>query len=414
MTLRLKGSNSGDVSLKAPATAGDNTITLPTSNGSAEQFLKNSGTAGELEFSSMVETSTGVGIGTTAPAGLLSLHKSGNSANYINLTNGATGDSSWSNGMLLGPNSSGDALVWQNENLALRFGTNNTDRMRILGNGRVAVGSDSALTRLHLDGTDNDVDNVLLLTAANLAAGAGGKIAFGGNYDGTNRTSWADIKGSKESGTSGEYGGYLSLSTRPGGGSNTERIRITSGGVVAVNRTTALHGGVFVLDYTNGTSAGLAIKDTQTSGTGVVLHVVNGSGTVVGGISQNQSTTSFNQNSDYRLKENVVDIADGITRVKQLQPKRFNFIADNTTTVDGFIAHEAQTVVPEAVTGTHNQVDDDNNPVYQGIDQSKLVPLLTAALQEAIGKIETLETQNTAQQTQIDDLLARVTALEAA
>ena len=69
MTLRLKGSNSGDVSLKAPATAGDNTITLPTSNGSAEQFLKNSGTAGELEFSNMVETSTGVGVGvTTAPA----------------------------------------------------------------------------------------------------------------------------------------------------------------------------------------------------------------------------------------------------------------------------------------------------------------------------------------------------------
>ena len=50
MTLRLKGSNSGDVSLKAPATAGDNTITLPTSNGSANQFLMNSGTAGELEF----------------------------------------------------------------------------------------------------------------------------------------------------------------------------------------------------------------------------------------------------------------------------------------------------------------------------------------------------------------------------
>ena len=53
-------------------------------------------------------------------------------------------------------------------------------------------------------------------------------------------------------------------------------------------------------------------------------------------------------NSDYRLKENVVDIADGITRVKQLQPKRFNFIVDADTTVDGFLAHEAQTVVPEA------------------------------------------------------------------
>ena len=85
--------------------------------------------------------------------------------------------------------------------------------------------------------------------------------------------------------------------------------------------------------------------------------------------------------------------------------RRFNFIADANTTVDGFLAHEAQTVVPEAVIGTHNEVDEDGNAVMQGIDKSKLVPLLTAALQEAIAKIETLETANA-------DLVARVTALE--
>ena len=82
-----------------------------------------------------------------------------------------------------------------------------------------------------------------------------------------------------------------------------------------------------------------------------------------------------------------------IDRVKQLAPKPFNFIADPDTTVDGFLAHEAQAVVPEAVTGTHNEVDDDGNAVMQGIDLSKLVPLLTGALQEAIAKIETLETK---------------------
>ena len=138
-----------------------------------------------------------------------------------------------------------------------------------------------------------------------------------------------------------------------------------------------------------------------------------------GSISVTTSSTSFNTSSDYRLKENVTDISDGITRVKQLAPKRFNFIADADTTVDGFLAHEAQTVVPEAVTGTKdalevwtekekeknklpkgvsvgdNKLDDDGNtiPEYQGIDQAKLVPLLTAALQEAIAKIETLETK---------------------
>ena len=118
----------------------------------------------------------------------------------------------------------------------------------------------------------------------------------------------------------------------------------------------------------------------------------NGNG-VVGSIQTSGSSTAFNTSSDYRLKENSINITDGITRLKQLQPKRFNFIADATKIVDGFIAHEAQTVVPEAVTGTHNGVDDEGNAVMQGIDQSKLVPLLTAALQEAIAKIETLETK---------------------
>ena len=116
------------------------------------------------------------------------------------------------------------------------------------------------------------------------------------------------------------------------------------------------------------------------------------SGTRVGQINVNSSSTSYLTGSDYRLKENVTSISDGITRLKTLKPYRFNFKADATTTVDGFLAHEV-TAVPEAITGTKDEVDSDNNPVYQGIDQSKLVPLLTAALQEAVSKIETLETK---------------------
>jgi hypothetical protein len=111
----------------------------------------------------------------------------------------------------------------------------------------------------------------------------------------------------------------------------------------------------------------------------------------VGSIVVDGSSTAYNESSDYRLKENIVNITDGITRVKQLIPRRFNFIIDADKTVDGFLAHEAATVVPEAVTGEYNAVDEDNNPVYQQIDKSKLVPLLTAALKEAIIKIETLE-----------------------
>ena len=146
-----------------------------------------------------------------------------------------------------------------------------------------------------------------------------------------------------------------------------------------------------------------------TTGTGTrnMIGFCDTSSATVGGITHNGSSVSYSTTSDYRLKENVVDMTGAITRVKSLSPKRFNFIADDDdTTVDGFLAHEAQTVVPESVNGTHNEVDDEGNPVYQGIDQSKLIPLLTGALQEAIAKIETLETT-------VADLQTRVTALEA-
>jgi hypothetical protein len=123
------------------------------------------------------------------------------------------------------------------------------------------------------------------------------------------------------------------------------------------------------------------------------LFVFNRNGTEKGNIAVTTIATTYNSVSDYRLKENVTLVFDGITRLLQLRPSRFNFIADPDQTVDGFLAHEAQAVVPECVTGEKDAVDDNGNPVYQGIDQSKLVPLLTAALQEAIAKIEALETR---------------------
>jgi len=118
----------------------------------------------------------------------------------------------------------------------------------------------------------------------------------------------------------------------------------------------------------------------------------DGSMNRIGLIRTSGSGTIYNTTSDYRLKENAVAISDGITRLKTLKPYRFNFKIEPDKTVDGFFAHEV-TAVPEAITGTKDEVDENNKPVYQGIDQSKLVPLLTAALQEAIAKIETLETK---------------------
>ena len=112
----------------------------------------------------------------------------------------------------------------------------------------------------------------------------------------------------------------------------------------------------------------------------------------VGTITTNGSSTSYNTTSDYRLKENVTSLTGAIDRLKTLLPKRFTWKANPSIgIVDGFIAHELQSVIPDAVHGTKDAVDANGHPVYQGIDTSVLVPLLTAALQEAIARIETLE-----------------------
>ena len=113
----------------------------------------------------------------------------------------------------------------------------------------------------------------------------------------------------------------------------------------------------------------------------------------VGSVQINASSTSYNTTSDYRAKENIAPMENSIDRLKELKPCRFNFLVDPENTVDGFIAHETQEVVPEAITGEKDRLDYEGNPEYQGIDQSKLVPLLTAALKEAISKIEQLETR---------------------
>jgi hypothetical protein len=196
-------------------------------------------------------------------------------------------------------------------------------------------------------------------------------------------------------------------------GGYSEDMRIDSSGDTFINATsdptpfTAKFcvvgtGNVLTARTTSSSGATVGAFQTGTYNGGVnVINFYNNSGGTMGTISAtnglNGTTVSYNTSSDHRLKENVEDMTGAIDRVKQLLPKRFNFIADDTNTlVDGFLAHEAQSVVAEAVTGTHNEVDDDDNPVMQGIDQAKLVPLLTGALKEAIAKIEALETRVTA------------------
>ena len=127
------------------------------------------------------------------------------------------------------------------------------------------------------------------------------------------------------------------------------------------------------------------------------------SGNISGSIRQNGDATAFNTSSDYRLKENLDYTWDATTRLKQLKPARFNWISDDTNTLlEGFLAHEVSSIVPQAVSGEKDKVAtaDDvaagiassvGDAIHQGIDQSKLVPLIVKTIQELEARITTLE-----------------------
>jgi hypothetical protein len=165
-------------------------------------------------------------------------------------------------------------------------------------------------------------------------------------------------------------------------------------GLTRLNSTvTAVTSTASAIASTNaGTNTGNVSFESVATSTATRHHIsfVNSNG-VVGSITTAGSATAYVTSSDYRLKENVGLLTGAIDRLQQIPVHRFNFIADPDTVVDGFLAHEAQEVVPECVTGEKDEVDEDGSPVYQGIDQSKLVPLLTAALQEAITEIASLK-----------------------
>ena len=143
------------------------------------------------------------------------------------------------------------------------------------------------------------------------------------------------------------------------------------------------HSGAQAKFYAYGTSSWTAIEFLNTHG-----HT----GQQIGSIKLTENATAFNTSSDYRLKENVDYTWDATTRLKQLKPARFNWISDSTNTlIDGFLAHEVSSIVPEAISGDKDAVDEDGNRDLQGIDQSKLVPLLVKAIQELEARIATLE-----------------------
>ena len=339
-----------------------------------------------------VDNTGQVGIGTSSPSNTLQIAGSNSSAFGLGLASG-------NQAATIKFNTNGDLALNNNLAKSLIFSTSNAERMRINSSGDIGIGTSSPIADITILGINGNGQGGTLCLQ-NTATGLNTNVALyltPNNGGGNDLQRSASIKSRQD--VSGNYATlefYTAASNTP-----TERARFDSSGRFMIGKTTwgwtspgfqteANNGQAVTITNDGSFSVKHCLGLRRDNSDGSVAVFYRG-GVQVGSINVTGTNTSYVTSSDYRLKENIIDIDGAINRVKQLAPKRFNFIADADTTVDGFLAHEAQAIVPEAVTGTHNEVDDEGNPVMQGIDQAKLVPLLTAALQEAVAKIETLE-----------------------
>ena len=420
--LSLKGSqNSTLLHLNDSSEAGHRQFTITSSSNGLIYTLNSQGSSGgvsgEMAFATQgsermrIASSGKVGLGTSSPSSLLHLrqeHNAGTTGIGIfqientrantgsgaaaitfrtnEITSGFSGIRAQIAAEYDGANNVSGRLVFLTVNSSGAF----QEVIRLDDFGNVGIGSSSPTEKLEINlGTDKIVQ----------FTGGIGQI---GNVAGlfavnTAKTEIADF---------GIMGNTLKFASGTAA-SGAERMRIRSDGNVTIGKTANFgagnhagielhavnHYGMFVR------SGGEAIFVGRNGNTGLVVNILY-NGNAIGSISTDGANAAFNTSSDYRLKENASAISDGITRLKNLKPYRFNFKSDTSKVVDGFFAHEVTPVVPEAVTGTKDELaleDDEKtnvkkgDPIYQGIDQSKLVPLLVAAVQELIGKVEALE-----------------------
>ena len=247
----------------------------------------------------------------------------------------------------------------------MAFWTQGNERMRVTSTGRLGIGTSAPTHTLHVKG------DYIRFDSSNAALGT---IYIGAE------TNVNSIYSQDSSGNAEDFRIM----------NGTETMRIASTGIQIGKTTGSTASGTGLLMYHLAAPYYAANKSASGNHNGIVFY--SGS-TYVGGLNYSNSATTLVASSDYRLKENIAAIPNAIARAKQLNPIQFNFIAEPDETTEGFLAHEVGEVVPLACFGEKDAVDEDGSIKPQSLSQVSLIPLLTAALKEAIAKIETLETK---------------------
>ena len=357
---------------------------------------------------------------------------------FSTISTGLTGidDQSSSNDDQLTITDTAVVINEDSDDVDFRVESNGNANMLVVNGGgdRVGIGSDPDLgAGLHIKTSDtgasvsSGMDELVL---ENGSANCGLTILSAN--DGLARIAFGDDGDSAAGGIDYYHdGNHLRVVT-----AGSERVRVNGNGNFSIG-TTGDHQKLYVYGSHHSENGLVKLHTSNGSGAADIMFFMDGNNHDCGEIYLDASanTVAYNTSSDYRLKENEVAISDGIDRVKKLKPYRFNWISKPDQTVDGFFAHEVQGIVDEAITGEKDAMKTANNVVVnadgtverhdvtkedweqgkidgvyandstweatkqvikrQSIDQSKLVPLLTAALQEAVTKIEALEARVT-------------------